>query len=166
MIEVFKILKGYDFVDAGEEFLQLETGPLMNRTRGHSLKLRKPRHRTYKRNAFFASRVVDPWNSLPDHVINSKSTNEFKNAYDKHQLSTDYSEKGQHPMSMLLPLFLISLYRKTLYGHGKRVKQATYTWRLEQNVQRLARLKNNAMPMLMHIIRWITPRIRPALVSD
>jgi len=84
MIEIFKIIKGHDSVNAGEEFLKLETGPLGNRTRGHSLKLQKPRHRTHKRNMFFSSRVVKQWNNLPDDVVNCNCINTFKNRYDKH----------------------------------------------------------------------------------
>ena len=29
-------------------------------------------------------RIVDTWNSLPDDVVCSKSTNQFKNKLDKH----------------------------------------------------------------------------------
>ena len=84
MIEVFKILGGHDKLDAGEDFLKLETSSLRERTRGHALKLQKPRHRTHKRNKFFSSRVVDQWNKLPEHVVMSKNVNMFKNKYDKH----------------------------------------------------------------------------------
>ena len=84
MIEVYKIVNGYDKVNAGEQFLKLESGPLNDRTRGHAFKLRKPRHRTYKRNKFFSSRVIDRWNKLPEYVVNSKSVNTFKHNYDKH----------------------------------------------------------------------------------
>ena len=83
MIEVFKILNGHDIVRA-EGFLELETGQHTDRTRGHSLKLRKPRHRTYKRNMFFSSRVVDRWNRLPESVVRSHNVNIFKNRLDQH----------------------------------------------------------------------------------
>ena len=59
MIEVFIILKGFDVVNAGEKFLQRDYRPLRDRTRGHFLKLTKPRHRTFKRSMRFSSRVID-----------------------------------------------------------------------------------------------------------
>ncbi|XP_043220530.1 uncharacterized protein LOC122380945 [Amphibalanus amphitrite] len=84
MIEVYKLMHGLDKVNAGEEFLRMETGANMERTRGHALKLQKPRHRLHRRNQFFTSRVVDNWNQLPSEVVLSKNTNTFKNRYDKH----------------------------------------------------------------------------------
>ena len=56
MIEVFKIVKGFDVVNAGEKFLQMDVGSHGDRTRGHSLKFAKPRHRNRKRIMFFSSR--------------------------------------------------------------------------------------------------------------
>ena len=84
MIEVFKIVKGFDVVNAGSTFLELEAGPLRGRTRGHPLKLIKPRHKTLKRNMHFAYGVVKRWNSLPENVVTSSSVNTFKNRYDEH----------------------------------------------------------------------------------
>ena len=71
----------------GEDFLQL--APVGNHleTRGHSLKLTKPRHRTSKRNNFFTSRVINKWNSLSEEVISSTSVNMFKNRYDQFELT-------------------------------------------------------------------------------
>ena len=82
MLETFKILKGLDKVDADSAFLALEENQA--RTRGHQLKLAKPRHRTVKRNAFFTARVVDIWNRLPEQVINSSNINQFKRRYDRY----------------------------------------------------------------------------------
>ena len=53
-------------------------------TRGHSLKLEKPRHGTTKRNMFFSARIINEWNNLPEEVINSRSINTFKNRFDRH----------------------------------------------------------------------------------
>lgn len=82
MIQVFKLLKGFDHVNMEGNFLKLDEN---QRTRGHNLKLCKPRHRTWKRNQFFSSRVVEEWNRLPEKVINSKSINSFKHHYDQYQ---------------------------------------------------------------------------------
>ena len=84
LIQVFKILKGIDLVNAGDKFLQLQAGPRRHRTRGHPLKLSKPRHRTHKRNMFFSSRVVDSWNNLPEDVVMSRTISTFKKKLDQH----------------------------------------------------------------------------------
>ena len=86
MLETFKILKGFDKVDADSAFLALDQD--QRRTRGHQLKFIKPRHRTFKRNAFFTARVVDIWNRLPEQVINSTSVNQFKRRYDQYMSNT------------------------------------------------------------------------------
>ena len=89
MIETYKIIEGHDKVRTRGTFLELDEN--QNRTRGHNKKLTKPRHRTMKRTKFFPARVVDLWNSLPEHVVNSRSVNEFKRRYDRHisQRSTE-----------------------------------------------------------------------------
>ena len=81
MIEEFKNFKGFDVVNTGEKFLQMDIGPRRDRTRGHSLKLAKPRHsdRTLKRTMFFTSWVVDHWNSLPKEVVESRSRTDTTN---------------------------------------------------------------------------------------
>ena len=73
----------FDKINAGQDFLKLETST-HTRTRGHPLKLQKPRHRTYKRTKFFSSRVINSWNKLPERVVMSKTVNTFKNRFDKH----------------------------------------------------------------------------------
>ncbi|KAK3867686.1 hypothetical protein Pcinc_026875 [Petrolisthes cinctipes] len=84
MIETFKILKGFDKVgNDDEDYLKLTPMGHHSATRGHSLKLAKPRHRTIKRNKFFSSRIINKWNSLTEKVITSTSVNMFKNRYDQ-----------------------------------------------------------------------------------
>lgn len=80
MIEAFKILKGFDKNGGQDGFLKLASSVNESRpdTRGHSLKLEKPRHRTMKRNKFFSLRIVNEWNSLPEEVIDSPSVNTLK----------------------------------------------------------------------------------------
>ena len=82
MIEVFKILKGYDKVQV-ENFLEIEQAGINRRTRGHSMKLKKHQHRTHKRTMFFSARVVNKWNELPDWVVESLTISSFKRNYDK-----------------------------------------------------------------------------------
>ena len=51
-------------------------------TRGHSLKLNFPNFRTNLRKFFFSYRVVTPWNRLPESIISSSSTNQWKSRFD------------------------------------------------------------------------------------
>ena len=50
------------------------------RSRGHTLKLEKPRARLELRRHFFSNRVIDAWNSLPGYMVEATSTNMFKAA--------------------------------------------------------------------------------------
>ena len=87
MIETFKILKGIDRIKTESPFLVLDDR--QQGTRGHCMKLVKPRHRTQKRNEFFPSRVVDKWNNLPETVIQSENINQFKRRFDKYMLTNN-----------------------------------------------------------------------------
>jgi len=64
LIEFLKMFKGFDNLDLSM-FFELNTAP----TRGHSLKLVKPRCRLDVRKYSFAHLVVDVWNSLDENVI-------------------------------------------------------------------------------------------------
>ena len=59
MTEVFKLLKSYDCLKMEGNFLKLHKGNNERKTRGHSLKLSKPRLHTWKQHQFFSSRVVE-----------------------------------------------------------------------------------------------------------
>ena len=74
MLQVFKILQGYDDINPDEFFTQ----DTSHRTRGHPFKLSKPSCRTARRANTFKYRVINPWNSLPDEVVCSQSLNMFK----------------------------------------------------------------------------------------
>jgi len=78
MIQVFKILN--DNCDIfTEQFLELS-----NRAgRKNSLKLFKRRNNLDIAKFSFTSRVVDPWNELPDAVVLSEDVNAFKSNLDK-----------------------------------------------------------------------------------
>ena len=79
LIETFKIMKDQTGLNAECLF----TRALVDSTRGHSLKLMKPRTHLNVRTNFFTSRVVDGWNKLPPDLINCKSVVEFKGKLDK-----------------------------------------------------------------------------------
>jgi hypothetical protein len=78
MVQAFKILKGIDNVDP-TLFFQLDTGS----TRGHSLKLTKPRFNTKIRQYSFSNRIITNWNRLGDATVESETINEFKTALER-----------------------------------------------------------------------------------
>ena len=83
MIETFKILKGFDEVDASKFFTLREEVVEREATRGHNLRIFKHRRNTALSRKFFSHRVVDRWNRLPSQVIEATTINCFKGRYDK-----------------------------------------------------------------------------------
>jgi len=59
----------------------------INMTRGHNLKLTKLHCRTDSRKYFWCSRVVTPWNSLPESTVNAPSSASFKKMITKCDLN-------------------------------------------------------------------------------
>ncbi|XP_065883935.1 uncharacterized protein [Dysidea avara] len=48
-------------------------------TRGHNYKLFKPQATSRVRSTFFTVRAINDWNSLPNHIVNVPTLNDFKN---------------------------------------------------------------------------------------
>ena len=69
VIEVYKYLHGFYKVSRPDFHTARN---VMRSTRGNSLKLQKPRHRLNVRGNYFANRVVNLWNSLPDNVVTER----------------------------------------------------------------------------------------------
>ena len=80
LIEVFKLIKGFDKIDH-RKFFQITNNSY---TRGHKYKIVKARSRLDIRSKFFSQRVVNSWNELPASVVDADSVNSFKNRLDKH----------------------------------------------------------------------------------
>ena len=74
LIETYKIMKGTTTIDSNI-FFERNTNSI---TRGHSLKLVKPRAHLDCRKYFFSNRVIDDWNGLSDAAVNSATLNQFK----------------------------------------------------------------------------------------
>lgn len=77
MIQVYKYLHG---MEDSRNMFRLAEG----NTRGHSLKLIKPRCNTSLRQNSFTHRVINDWNQLPENTINAPSIDSFKRRLDKH----------------------------------------------------------------------------------
>ena len=87
MIEVWKMKNVYD-----EEIIPTLLKPPQDRTRGHSQKLYCSKSkRSHPKQHSLSQRVVKPWNSLPEKVINSPTLNTFKNRIDKHWENKKYT---------------------------------------------------------------------------
>ena len=81
MIQTFKIIKGIEDIPS-ERFFKVSKE---SSTRGHSLKLEKPRCKTTVRQQHFSQRVIlfiNDWNSLPERVVRGKDVNQFKTRID------------------------------------------------------------------------------------
>ena len=85
LIEVFRILKGFEDVDASKFFVKAE-----GCTRGHDLKLIKPRCRLDCRRFSFSHRIVNLWNKLPKGIVDCNTVNGFKNKVDCFLLSQGF----------------------------------------------------------------------------
>ena len=80
LIEVFKILKGFENVDPGRFFQVVKD----DGRRGHAFKLFRRRYRLEVGRFKFANRVCDEWNRLDDEVVAVGSVNAFKRKLDHH----------------------------------------------------------------------------------
>ena len=80
MIHMFQMFSGG--IDVNPE--ELFTLARRSTTRGHPLKVLKPRADCRVRRSVFAVRVVNDWNALPPHVVCSPSVNSFKASLDAH----------------------------------------------------------------------------------
>ena len=77
LIEVFKLLRGFDNVDYTSMF-QLREG----QTRNNGYKLELKRFRGDLCGNFFSYKICSTWNNLPAEVVNSDSVEQFKKRLD------------------------------------------------------------------------------------
>jgi hypothetical protein len=91
LIEVFRMFKGLEDIDPNQLFVLKKD----SKTRGHSLKIEKPRARLDVRKYFFSHRVINDWNKLPSIAIESNTLNEFKGHVDKYlsKYAEDYTSQ-------------------------------------------------------------------------
>jgi ribonuclease P/MRP protein subunit RPP40 len=80
LIEVFKILRGFDKLEPDRFFQVVGDGA----RRGHSFKLFKKRYRLDVGKFKFASRVCEEWNRLGDGIVSAETLNVFKMRLDHH----------------------------------------------------------------------------------
>ena len=79
MIQVFKIIHKIDDIDTSTFFNFADNSG----TRGHCLKLAKPKaHKSLRLNSF-GHRTISVWNNLPQDIVTCKTINSFKTQLDK-----------------------------------------------------------------------------------
>ena len=87
-IEAFKILQGRTRVDPSTWFsMSTRSDGAQTRLSTDPLALKLQKSRLDLRKNFFSVRLPPIWNSLPLSIRQSKSVNEFKNAYDRFRLN-------------------------------------------------------------------------------
>ena len=86
MIQAYRLMNDIDGYDKSlPSLLQMSNTGL----RGHSKKLYKQRANKNIRKFYFTNRSTSLWNSLPEHVINSKDLINFEKNLDKHWKNQD-----------------------------------------------------------------------------
>ena len=80
MIETFKILKDKDKISADELFNRVDS----DRTRDHSLRVKKRRVKTVARQGSSTQRGVNAWNGLPGKVVAAETVDKFKLELDRY----------------------------------------------------------------------------------
>ena len=89
MIEVYKIVHGFDNLDRAK-FFKFKREVHSYNTMGHNFHIVGKFPRRTLRKGFFDIRVIEGWNRLPSKVVNCQSIGSFKRAYDK------LSERGTY----------------------------------------------------------------------
>ena len=81
LIEVFKIFKGFDNINA-EDYFTVDRSNITRKR--NSFKIVGKRFLSNEAKHFFFNRVVNVWNYLPSKVVDSTSVTAFKNRLDKY----------------------------------------------------------------------------------
>ena len=95
-IQVFKSIEGFDITAPNTFFNMSNTG-----LQGHTFKLYKSAFRTNIGKFAFSNRIIEDWNSLPQHVVSNDTVNTFKIRLDRHYCTVrglNKSHKAFYPM--------------------------------------------------------------------
>ena len=79
MMKMFKVMKGKDKISADELLNRVDS----DRTRGHSLRVKKRRVKMEARQQTLL-RVVNAWNDLPGKVVAAETVDKYKLELDRY----------------------------------------------------------------------------------
>ena len=82
LIEVFKIMHGFDNLDRSQ-FFTLVSEVHSHDTTGHNFCIYRKFKNTSMRKEFFDTRIIQDWNNLPKEVVNCKTLSSFKKTLDR-----------------------------------------------------------------------------------
>ena len=82
LIEVFKIMHGFDNLDR-TKFFKLRKEVHSHDTKGHELRIAHKTHNKRTRGGYFDIRIINDWNMLPGEVVKYQSVSSFKEALDR-----------------------------------------------------------------------------------
>ena len=103
LIQVFKLVKGFDIV-APNTFFNVSTTGL----RGHTFKLYKSGFSTNIGKFSFSNRIIEHWNCLPQHVVSSDTVNTYKNRSDHNSLQCSGLNKSHRLSSLCRPFNVLN----------------------------------------------------------
>jgi len=91
LIQTWKILHGYNVNESSWFSRTCETANRLTRQFNCSFNLNVKQFNSNVRKNSFSVRVINPWNSLPDYIKESKTLNIFKNcSYDDHVKNVEH----------------------------------------------------------------------------
>ena len=116
MITIFKLQKGLVRVDLKELFKPME----FSKTRGHQYRVHKGKAIKQQRLFSFSQRVINSWNSLPNHVVTAPTMDRFKNRLDVHWEQHHYETMedqniGEKEQNRSPPLQALPFCEKYIY---------------------------------------------------
>ena len=82
LIEVFKIMHGFDDLDRSQ-FFTLKSEVHEHRTTGHSLCIYRKPVKNMIRSGFFDIRIINDWNALSNDIVNCRTLSSFKTELDR-----------------------------------------------------------------------------------
>jgi len=86
MIQTFKIIRGFDYVDSSYWFVMAKDREQVTRLTAGPLNINPQRSRLEIRRHYFSRRVTDSWNKIPARLKQARTIDAFKTGYLRYRL--------------------------------------------------------------------------------